>query len=78
MIKESEKIKSIMEALGCIETKIEGVYCHPEFSFNLDLSATASDKVLARLWEIFSKNGYERCQENIRRAIGVENRLHNM
>ena len=77
-MREGEKIKSIMESLGCSETNIEGLYSHPDFSFNLDLSATASDKVLARLWEIFSKNGYERCQENIRRAIGVENRLHNM
>ena len=66
-----KKIKDTMLMLGCVEMT-SGIFRHPDFAFDFDLSAIHPDKVLQRMWVIFSSKGYEKAQEDFRHLIGIE------
>ena len=67
---EVKKIEKILFELGCTQER-PGIFRHPDFAFDLDFSATDENKILLRLWQIFSVKGYENCKRDIRDLIGV-------
>ena len=64
------KIEKILFELGCKQER-PGIFVHEDFAFEFDFSATSEEKILLRLWQIFSEKAYQRCQENIRDALGI-------
>jgi len=69
--KTPKKIKELMVMLGCTEVH-GGIFRHPGFAFDFDMSATGENKILERLWCIFSAKGYEKFQEDFRHLIGIK------
>jgi hypothetical protein len=64
-------IKSIMESLGCEEIQ-RGIWRHPDFKYDFDLSATGDEHVLRQLSMIFISKGFESCQSEMRSVLGLE------
>ncbi len=67
--KERERILSL---LGCYLTDKPDVYAHDALNCQLNLSKVPLEEVLSYVASVFRNIGYTHCQENIRRALGLE------
>lgn len=68
--KSSLKILRIMFDLGCEEIS-DGIFRHPDINFDLDFTATADDKIMLRLMQIFSEKGYYGCKQELRDFLEI-------
>lgn len=69
-LKKNINITKIMFSLGCTEIRPR-IFTHPDLNFEIDLTATAEDKVLLSICQKFSQVGFESCGQQIRELIGA-------
>ena len=70
---KDEDKELILSLLGFFEDRErEGVYEHHDFTQQFDLSKIPLESVVSHIATKFRNIGYIHCQENIRRALGLE------
>ena len=48
-----------------------GIYTHPDHPKEFDFTATHEDMIFYAIMRVLQDDGYEKCQKDIRKALGI-------